>query len=75
MWLTLAYNRWYQQLFSFNLLEIGCLIIIFISVLDYFFLKYGETGNREWIIWNCCSLISLKWVASLTDCSYGKNNN
>ena len=28
---TSAYNRWYQQLFSFNLLEIGCLIIIFIS--------------------------------------------
>ena len=47
MWLTLAYNRWYQQLFSFNLLEIGCLIIIFISVLDYFFLKYGEKGNHE----------------------------
>ena len=70
-----AYNRWYQQLFSFNLLEIGCLIIIFTSVLDYFFLKNGEAWNSKWITWNCCRLILLKWVASLTDCSYGKRNN
>ena len=32
--LTLAYNSWYKQRLSFNLLEVGCLIIIFISVLD-----------------------------------------
>ena len=63
--LTSAYNTWSQQLFCFNILEIDCLIIIFISVLDYFFLDYGEAGNREWITWNCCSLISLKWVAFL----------
>ena len=67
--LTSAYNQWYQQLFSFNLLEIGSLIMTFISVLDYFFLKNGEAGNGEWITWNCCSLLSLKWDAFLTGCS------
>ena len=72
---TPVYNIWYQQTVSFNLLEIGCLIIIFISVLDSFFLTNGEAWNREWITWNCCRLISLKWVDSLTDCSYGKSNN
>ena len=73
--LTLAYNRCYQQLFSFNLLEIGCLIVKFISALDYFFLKNGKAWNSESMTWNCCRLISLKSVASLTDCSYGKSNN
>ena len=63
---TSAYNRWYQQLFSFNLLEIGCLIILFISVLDYFFLKNGESGNSEWITWNCCSLILKCFFLSLS---------
>ena len=73
--LTSAYNRWYQQRFSFSFLEIGCLIIIFVSVLHDFFLKIGEAGHREWITWNCCSLISLKQVTFLTDCSYEKSNN
>ena len=73
--LTSAYNRWYHHIFSFNILEIACLIITFTSVLNYFFLKNDETGNREWMNWNCCSLISLKWVAFSTDCSYDKSNN
>ena len=72
--LTSANNKWYQQLLSFILLEIGCLLIVFISVVDYFFFKNGEAGNSEWITWNCYSLISLKWIASLIDCSYGKSN-
>ena len=48
--LTLPYNRWYQKLFSFNLLETGCLIITSISVLDYyFFLKMvkQEKGSES----------------------------
>ena len=73
--LTSAYNRWYQQRFSFNLLEIGCLIIIFISVLNYFFFKNGEAGNTDWITWNFCRLISLIWVTFLTDYSYEKSNS
>ena len=73
--LTSICNRWCQQLFIFNSLEIGCLIIIFVLVLNYFFLKNGEAGNSDWITWNYCSLISLEWIASLADCSYGKSNN
>ena len=73
--LASTYNRWYQQRFSFSLLAIGCLIIIFIPALDYFFLKNGVAGNRDWITWNCCSLISLKWVTFLADCSYEKSNS
>ena len=53
----------------------GCLKIVFISILDYFFLNNGEAGNKEWITWNCCSLISLKWVTFLTECIYEKSNN
>ena len=33
--------------FSFNLVEIDCLIMIFTSVLDYFFLKNGVARNSE----------------------------
>ena len=44
--MTLTYNRWCQNIFTFNLLEAGCWTIAkVILILDQFFLKYKGESN------------------------------